>query len=154
MTRKTFEILSGAILAFALVALVPSARADELNQATQLTFNQPVALPGNVVLPTGTYWFVLADPMTAPSVVQVFDVNRMHLVTTFMAIPTIRTTSTNHSQLTIAEQSRKQPIALLDWYYPGRMTGHELLYSPRTEARLSEEPQITLQAKPAPQING
>jgi len=49
-------------LALSLVGLVSasSARADDLDKKTVLTFSQPVEIPG-VVLPAGTYTFKLAN---------------------------------------------------------------------------------------------
>jgi len=61
MNRKALGTIIGCVLALALVAFVPHARADERDQAPQLTFNEPVELPGNHVLPAGTYWFVAPD---------------------------------------------------------------------------------------------
>jgi len=49
-TRKAISIL-GLLLAFAII--LPAARADEYDQASQLTFSQPVQIPGHV-LPAGT----------------------------------------------------------------------------------------------------
>src|SRR5258708_18518504 len=56
-TRKTISFL-GLLLAFAII--LPAARADEYDQASQLTFSQPVQIPGRV-LPAGTYPFLLAE---------------------------------------------------------------------------------------------
>ena len=50
-------LISG--LALASLLMLPVARGTEENQATKLTFNQPVEIPGHV-LPAGTYWFVVA----------------------------------------------------------------------------------------------
>jgi hypothetical protein len=56
-TQKTFITLG---LVLASVIMLPAARANEYDQATKLTFNQSIQIPGRV-LPAGTYWFVLAD---------------------------------------------------------------------------------------------
>jgi hypothetical protein len=47
-------------VAFALAILTPAARASVRDQATRITFNQPVRVPGKI-LPAGTYWFVLSN---------------------------------------------------------------------------------------------
>jgi hypothetical protein len=153
MTRKALCISFGVVLAFALVVFAPAARASEWDQATQLTFNQSVEVPGNVVLPAGTYWFVLTDDaITAPDLVQIFNLDRTQVLASIQTIPTIRPGATDHSELTFAEQSQKQPIALISWFYPGRVTGHEFVYAPREEARLSESEQITVMAQSAPLV--
>jgi hypothetical protein len=62
--------------AFAMAVLglgsAGSARADEFNKLTILTFSQPVEIPGHV-LPAGTYRFQLADSMGDRHIVQVFN---------------------------------------------------------------------------------
>lgn len=107
-----------------------------------------------MVLPAGTYWFVLAEPLAAPGVVQVFNMDRSNIIATLMTAPTIRNERTDHSVFTLAEQSKKQPDALLAWYYPDRMTGHEFLYSSRMENKLNEDNQIVVVGTPAKHIVG
>ena len=58
---RTFAPIA-LLLAFLMV--LPAARADQANQATKVTFNQAVQIPGRV-LPAGTYWFTL--PRMTPS---------------------------------------------------------------------------------------
>src|SRR5258708_40258354 len=55
--RKTFAAF-GLMLTFLL--LLPMARASESDQATKITFDQAVQIPGRV-LPAGTYWFVRSN---------------------------------------------------------------------------------------------
>jgi hypothetical protein len=153
MTLKMFLAAVGVALAFALVLLVPTAGASQANQATRVTFNQAVQIPGGMVLPAGTYWFQLPDDALATAstnVVEIFDANRAHIVTTLETVPTLRKTLTGHTEFTFAEQSRNRPIALLDWFYPGRLTGHKFVYAPRIENQLAENEQITLLAHTAP----
>ena len=79
-TRKTISIL-GLLLALAFI-LPAAARADEYNQATQLTFSQPVQIPGHV-LPAGTYWFVLADSSIGDrNIIHIFNSDRSTLYAT------------------------------------------------------------------------
>ncbi|MFZ1034390.1 MAG: hypothetical protein WAN72_20545, partial [Candidatus Acidiferrales bacterium] len=61
MTRKMLVSSLGFALALALMTIAPSASAGQANEATQLTFNQPVQIPGDVVLPAGSYWFVMSN---------------------------------------------------------------------------------------------
>ena len=153
MTRKALCISFGVVLAFAFVVFAPAARASEWDQATQLTFNQSVEVPGNVVLRAGTYWFVLTDnAITVPDIVQIFNVDRTQVLATIKTIPTLRPEATGHSEFTFAEQSEKQPIALISWYYPGLLEGHEFVYPSGEEASLSESEQITVMAQTAPLV--
>jgi len=146
-TRGAIPLLIAC--AFALAMIVPSARATERDQATQLTFDQSIQIPGNVVLPAGTYWFKLTDSNADRDIVQVFDSN-WSIIATTIAIPTQRPEITDHTMLSMAEGAPDQPDILVKWFYPGEATGHEFLYSTPMERQLSEENVITVTAEPAP----
>jgi hypothetical protein len=147
-TRKAFSVVSGLVLALAM--LVPVAvRADELNQATRMTFNQPIEIPGNRILPAGSYWFQLFDAPNTHQVVQIYNADRMHLLATFLVIPTERMKTSDRTELKLINQPRNRPSALLSWFYPNRMIGHGFLYGPRQESRHSEETVVTVMTHPA-----
>lgn len=146
MNRKALGTIIGCVLALALVAFVPHARADERDQASQLTFSQPVELPGNHVLPAGTYWFVAPDSANGGQTVQVFNENRMQLLATMETIPTERANTTGETQLTFGRVSNR-PLILESWFYPGERLGHQFIYSPQLESRLSEGNQVTVTAR-------
>jgi len=57
---------------FALILLTPSVRASETDQMTQLTFNQPIQIPGRV-LPAGTYWFAVTERIEDHDIVYVYN---------------------------------------------------------------------------------
>jgi hypothetical protein len=143
----SLSIIFAAALALAMV--VPGARADAQNQMSQLTFSQPLRIPGQVVLPAGTYWFKLTDSTADQNVVQIYNSN-WSLVATTIAIPALRPEATDHTMLTFAEGSSRYPAVLVKWFYPGRLTGHEFLYSAPMENRISEDHMITVKAEPAP----
>jgi hypothetical protein len=146
-TRGATSILFA--LALALAMIVPVARADDRDQATQLTFDQPVQIPGNVVLPPGTYWFKVSDNTLDRNVVRVFDSN-WSIIATTIAVPTLRPEATNHTMLKLAEGAANEPYVLVKWFYPGMETGHEFLYSTPMERQISEDSVITVMAGPAP----
>lgn len=137
--RKVLSVAFGLMLACA--AFLPAAQADEWNQKTELSFSQPVALP-HVTLPAGTYWFILANGQDNRNVVEVFSKNWNKECATLLTVPTIRRESTSHTELTFAERPSTEPQALLKWYYPGRVTGHEFVYSRSRENRFSKDPKI------------
>jgi hypothetical protein len=147
MIRKALGTVIGGVLALALVAFVPNAKADASNKATRLTFNQPVELPDNVVLPAGTYWFLAPLTLNEGQIVQVFNADRTQLLDTIQTISTDRPNATSNTQLTFGKISNKQPVMLMSWYYPGDTIGHEFLYSPKRESQLSEGRQITVMAR-------
>lgn len=104
--------------------------ADDWNQATRLTFNEPVEVPGQV-LPAGTYWFILADKDSDRNIVQIWNVDRKHLVTTISAIPDYRQTAPEKTIINFEERPSGQPEAIQSWFYPGNKLGLEFVY-PKT----------------------
>jgi hypothetical protein len=126
-------------VALVLLAFGPTARADEWNQMTKLTFNQPVQIPGREVLPAGSYWFILANSPSDRDIVQVYSGNWQHEYATLLTEPTIRQHATDRTVVEFAERPHRQPQAMLKWYYPGRLTGHQFLYSGRHEHEFSHD---------------
>ena len=156
MNSKLLGVILGGVLAFTLFMATPSTHASELDQATQFTFSRSVQLPGNVVLPAGTYWFVMMNDMPGSNnYVQVFDADRTHLYATVQTVTTEGWFPTNDSQLQFAQPSNSnQPLALMKWYYSGEvdhafgdsvlMIGHEFVYPQGQENRFAEEPNIAV----------
>ena len=147
MIRKALGTIIGGVLALTLVGLVPNARADESNKATQLTFSQPVELPGNVVLPAGTYWFLAPLNLNEGQTVQVFNADRTKLLDTVQTVSEDRMNPTNNTQLTFGTISSRQPVMLMSWFYAGETIGYQFLCSPKRESQLSEGRQITVMAR-------
>jgi len=114
------------------VALAPSARADEWNKKTILTFSGPVQIPG-ATLPTGTYVFKLADIAGNRHVVQVFDKDERKIFTTMLAIPNERLEPSDKPVILFSERASGSPQAVKVWYYPGDRIGNEFVY-PKTQA--------------------
>jgi hypothetical protein len=124
-TRKAISIF-GLLLAFAII--LPVARADEFDQATKLTFNQSVQIPGRV-LPAGTYWFVLIDHGFDLNVVQIYNSDRSQVYATLLTNTSERSQPTDNTAITFAERESMPTNAIVDWFYPGRTSGHEFVYS-------------------------
>ena len=144
-TRKTISIL-GLLLALAII-LPTTARADEYDQASQLTFSQPVQIPGRV-LPAGTYWFVLSDTSIGNrNIIQIFNSDRSTLCATVGTISAERVQPFDHTVLTFAERDSMQPSALVTWFYPGRKIGHEFVYPPQDETELASAKHETVVAR-------
>jgi hypothetical protein len=129
-TRKVISIL-GLLLAFAIV--LPEARADQFDQASKLTFNQPVQIPGRV-LPAGTYWFVVADTSVANrNIIHIFNSDRSMLYATLLTNGSARLQGNDETTITFAERGAAKPEAIVDWFYPGRTIGHQFVYPTRDE---------------------
>lgn len=134
--RNVLSGVCGIVLAFS--AFLPVARADVWNQQTELSFSQPVEIPGRV-LPAGRYWFVLLNSPSDRNVVQIFSSDWSKEYATLETVSQIRTQSTDKTEVQFAERRHDKPVALLSWYYPGELTGHEFLYSPRHERQFARE---------------
>ena len=137
-------IAIGMILAFALFFEL-AAHADASDQATTITFSQPVQIPGKV-LPAGSYLFKLASSDSDLNIVQIFSADRTVLYATLQTIQTDRPEPTGHTVVALAEQGTGQPDALLKWFYPGREIGNEFLYPGHKEKELAQDKQQTIVA--------
>jgi hypothetical protein len=135
---KVLAVMFCCVLSCAV--LLPAARADEWNQKTKMTFAQPVELPGRVLAP-GTYWFVLLNSDSDRDIVQVFSEDWSYLYATLSTIPTDRQQATDETEIKFAERPYDKPEALLKWYYPGLLTGHEFLYSHKQQRELARDGQ-------------
>jgi hypothetical protein len=112
----------------------PSARADEQDHTSLLTFNQPMEIPGHV-LPAGTYLFKLADSASDRQFVQVFNEDGSQLIATVITIPDYRLTSTGRTFSTFDEVPSDSVGAMRAWFSPGNAVAYEFVYpTPRAKA--------------------
>jgi Protein of unknown function (DUF2911) len=144
MKINKLYIIAGLIIAFGLFYVL-AARADESDQATTITFDQPVQIPGQL-LPAGTYVFKLTNYDAARNVVQIFNSDRTHVLATLDTNATDRQEPTGNTEITLAEQGAGKPDVLLKWFYPGTLTGNEFLYSDHREKELAHAEQRTIVA--------
>jgi hypothetical protein len=122
---KTFAPLA---LLLTFLVVLPVARADDQDQATQVTFNQPVEISGRV-LPAGTYCFVVAKDVTQHDQVRIYNSDRTMYYGTVLTISAQRLQATDESVFTFASREPAQPQAVVYWFYPGNTIGREFLYS-------------------------
>jgi hypothetical protein len=144
MNKQKAFITLGLLLAFTII--LPVARADEFNQASKITFNHPVQIPGRV-LPAGTYWFVLADDFANRNIVQIFNSDRSTLDATVFTNSIESLTTTDNTAITFAEREPMQPETILSWVYPGRTSGHQFVYSTKEAQELAQVKHRTIVAK-------
>jgi hypothetical protein len=121
---KTLALGFGLVLASA--PFVSSAKADEWDKETKVTFANPVEVPGRVLLP-GTYVFKLADGDTDRQIVEIYN-DKDRLVTTVIAVPDYRLERLSKTVLTFAEGSKNAPESVHEWFYPGDNDGLEFVY--------------------------
>src|ERR1700674_5453037 len=120
------------------LAFSPSARADETNRKTVITFSAPVEIPGVhlqgwAILPAGTYVFKILDSQSDRHIVQIFSKDELTVYATILAIPNLRLKATDKTVMTFRERPAGQPEALRAWFYPGREWGEEFVY-PKAQA--------------------
>jgi hypothetical protein len=147
--HKSYIVL-GLIVAFTLIFELV-AHADPWDQASTITFSEPIQIPGQV-LPAGTYLFKVASGDSDRNTVQIFNADRTVLYATLQTISTERREPTGDTAVTFAEQGAGRPEVLLKWFYPGRDIGNEFLYSKEKEKELAKDSQQTVVANqhPAP----
>ena len=132
-------------LLLAFLILLPAARADQANQATKVTFNQAVQIPGRV-LPAGTYWFTLPEDTNEHYQVRIFNADRTMLYATVFTNDAQRVQTTERSAFTFAERAPSQPQAIVTWFYPGSTRGHEFLYPKQVQQELVKDRHDTVVA--------
>jgi len=116
-----------ACVGLTAIAFAPAARADEWNKRTVMTINQPIQVP-NRVLPPGKYVVRLLDSPSDRHIVQIYDENEQHLITTVLAMPNYRLEPSGKTVFTFWETPPGQPPALRAWFYPGDNYGQEFAY--------------------------
>jgi len=131
MSRLKTFVLASCVGLFG-ASLAPTLHADEWNKRTILTINEPIQVPGKTLEP-GQYVMKLLDSPSDRHVVQIFDRNEQHLITTVLAIPNYRLQPTGKTQFTFWETPAGQAKALRSWFYPGDNFGQEFAY-PKNEA--------------------
>jgi hypothetical protein len=129
MNRLALAIASVGLVG---AALAPNMLADEWNKKTILTVNESIQVP-NKVLPPGKYVMKLLDSPSNRHIVQIFNGDETHLMTTVLAIPNYRLEPTGKTQFQFWETPPGQPKALRAWFYPGDNFGQEFAY-PKMEA--------------------
>ena len=126
--RNTMLAIGAALM------LSTSATADEWNQETILTINQPMVVPGATLAP-GTYIFKLADENGSRTVVNIFRQSDRELMGSAQTIRMHRTENTGDLTLKVALAENGAAPTMKGWFYPGTMDGHEFLY-PKEQARV------------------
>jgi len=142
MRINKFALAFGFAIASALFLEV-AAHADESDQATKITFSQPIEIPGQV-LPAGTYLFKLANSDNM-NIIQIFNADGTRLHTTLQAIAAERTEDgTGDTVIVMADHGAERTEALVKWFYAGNTEGHEFVYSKQEKQQLAQGQQRTI----------
>jgi hypothetical protein len=125
-------------LSVLMLAVAFSAKADQFDKLTYLTFSQPVELPGNVVLQPGTYAFTLLRSFSDRHIVQVSNKDQTHVYATILAIPNYRVKATDKTVIKYSETAAGAPNAIKEWFYPGNGFGQEFVYPKNRAVELAQ----------------
>src|SRR5215831_2658324 len=95
--KRTLSYLASALSLVMFLGSHSVVRADDWDQKTHFTINQPISIPGHVVLPAGSY--VIKRMNTVNPVVQILDASETKVYTT--VLPTLDTVSEPQDKPTI-----------------------------------------------------
>ena len=115
------------LLGLAVALLAPVTKADPVYKRTEVTFTQPVEIPGQVLMP-GTYVMKLLDPYMDRNIVRFYNAQENHMYAMVFAVPDYRLTPTDHTVITFEERAHNAPQAIKEWFPAGDNWGEEFVY--------------------------
>ncbi len=124
----------GIALATACIAIAPL-MAQPSNLRTDLTFNEPVLIPGKV-LPAGHYEFSLVNSGENRNIVEIRN-TKTDDATIVIALPDFRTRITDKTVVDFWETPAGEPPALRAWFYPDEQWGIEFAYPTEVANKIS-----------------
>jgi hypothetical protein len=159
MTKTVKSISILFCFSMLCLAISPSAKGDEWDKKTILTFSGPVQVQ-NTRLEAGTYVFKLADT-TDRHVVQIFNQDETQVIATIMAIPNYRLEPTGDTVIKFSETADgstssgtvpEAGVPIKEWFYPGDNFGQEFKVVPQPAEIATAEPTTppSTESEPAP----
>jgi hypothetical protein len=130
--RRKLSYVIPALSVMALFVFHSNAKADDWDQKTLFTINQPVSIPGHVVLPAGSY--VIKRLSTVGSAVQILNESETKVYATLLTIPEEITNPPDKPTFTF-EETPEGPMALKEWYYPGSDTAYEFMTAQKSTTK-------------------
>jgi hypothetical protein len=111
-----------------------SAKADDYNKKTVVTFREAVQIPGQV-LPPGTYTFMLLDSPANRNVVEVWNADQNHLFASLETNSELQWRPpdrpmyyANQPSFQLEEQGPDQPMLLRSFYFPSYQERQDFIY--------------------------
>jgi LPXTG-motif cell wall-anchored protein len=148
--QTMFKRAALVLCAVLLVGTV-TAKADEWDKKTVVTFSEAVQLPGMVLQP-GTYMFKLLNSSSDRNIVMVYNEGGTHYYGMILAIPSYKLNVSDKPVITFAERPKNEPPAIKAWHYPARNYGWEFVY-PKAKAvelaKVEQAPVPAAEIKPA-----
>jgi hypothetical protein len=129
-----------AAFCFILIASVmaPVSNAQNGDKKTVVTFSEPIEIPGNVILPAGTYFFKLLNQDSGRWVVQIFNENQTKTFATLITIEDFRYHPTNQVVMNFTEREAGAPPAIKEWFFPGEKQGRAFVYGKKRAIELAK----------------
>ncbi len=124
---ERFHLSKLVLLGLVAALVAPVTKADPEYKRTEVTFHQPVEIPGQVLMP-GTYVMKLLDPYMERNVVRFYNAQENHMYAMVFAIPAYRLTTTDHTVITFEERAHNAPQAIKEWFPAGDNWGEEFVY--------------------------
>ena len=138
------------MVAAVLLALLlgTGTKADDWSKKTVVTFDQDVTIPG-WVLPAGTYVFKLLNSSSSRFIVQVWEQDEMHLITTLMTVGDSYPNPNGHSYfvLDVSQTEEGVPPAVVSWFFAGSDEGRDFIYPGYSTTRIIQS-QDSSQSQP------
>lgn len=125
MKHSGFFLLASISLIGTLLA--PATKADPQYKRTEVTFHQPVEIPGMVLLP-GKYVMKLLDPYTDTKIVRFYNAQENHMYAMVFTVPDYRQRTTDHTVITFEERAHGAPHAIKEWFPAGDNWGEQFVY--------------------------
>ena len=147
MKRACLSLL--ALMTLIGTSLAPATKADPLYKRTEVTFNQPVEIPGMVLMP-GKYVMKLLDPYMERNIVRFYNAQENHMYAMVFAVPDYRLTPTDHTVITFEERAHNAPQAIKTWFPAGDNWGAEFVYPKAESLTASVEPTVPQPLQPRP----
>jgi hypothetical protein len=142
--RKAILLLLLATFLFAVI-LPRVAAADDWDKKTIVTFNQDVAIPGQV-LPAGTYVFKLLRSGSDRFVVQIWTAHEEQLLASLITAGDSYPNPSGDAYfvLDMSGTDEGYPPAVASWFFAGDNEGRDFIYSGYSTSRLVSDENTSL----------
>jgi hypothetical protein len=123
MSKHLLAVAGLGVILFGAVHVVPL-RADEWDKQTDITVNEPISVDGTI-LARGEYVLKLANSDSNRDVVQIYNQDQRHLITTVLAMPAYRVEPTGKPVFSFYETPVGHARELRTYFYQGDLSGFE-----------------------------
>jgi hypothetical protein len=134
MTKHVYGL---SVFLFGILAVPLILNGDPVKKRTEVTFNQPVEIPG-MILEAGTYTIKIPDPTSHADMVGFYNLDETQVYKLVRTIPAYRLDVTDTTAIALEERAKGAPLAIKTWFYPGDNWGREFVYEKAKPAPVTE----------------